>query len=97
MIAYGINYSNQIEKRKELIKTLIRTGKFYVLCSGNPAGIPLLLTPNPTFNNGKDSTIKLTDELKETYDKLGYTQANHDVAKDLEARILVPSKDCKMM
>ena len=71
MIVCDINYSNQIEKKKGLIRTLIRQGKFYLLFSGNPAGIPLLLTPNPTFNNGKGSTVKLTDGLKEFYDKLG--------------------------
>lgn len=92
MATFGINYSNQIEKKKELIRTIARTGKSALF------GPMLLLTPNPTLNNGKGSTIKLTDELKETYDKLGYTQKDHEIATELEARILVPSKqDCKIM
>src|SRR3954447_22342208 len=98
MATFGINYSNQIEKKKGLIKALIRQGKYFLIYTGNPAGIPLLLSPDPTFNNGKGSTIKLADELKETYDKLGYSQVNHQLAKELETRIVVPPKsDCKIM
>jgi hypothetical protein len=92
MATFGINYSNQIEKKKGLIRTLIRTGKSALF------GSVLLLTPDPTLNNGKGSTIKLTNELKETYDKLGYSQVDHQLAKELETRILIPPKqNCKIM
>ena len=90
MIAYGINYSDQIEKRKELIKTLVRTKNTALILGG---GVPMLfLTSEPTLNNGKGSTIRLASELKETYDKLGYTRADHKMAKELEARIVVHQK-----
>lgn len=36
-----------------------------------------LLVVDPVFNNGKDSTIKLTEEMKESNEKLGYSRADH--------------------
>jgi hypothetical protein len=41
MLVYGINYSNQIEKRKELIRTLIRTKNTALIAGG---GVPMLFS-----------------------------------------------------
>jgi hypothetical protein len=92
MCVYGINYSEQIEKNKELIRNLVRARDTAIF------GVPgLLLSSEPVLNNGKDSTVKLTDELKETYDELGRSQVDCQEVKELEARIVVPPKSsCKI-
>jgi len=64
MIVYGINYSEQIEDKKDLInaKNIGVTSLF---------PLPSLIFNNYSINNGKGSTIKLTNEMSETNDKLG--------------------------
>ena len=48
----------------------------------------------------QDSIIKLTNELRETEDKLGYTSSDHWRAHEVETKYLqeVPTKDnCRIM
>jgi hypothetical protein len=72
MLVYGINYSEQIERNKSSIISASRVGK---AIGGGLAG--LLLIPDPELNNGKGSTVKLTNEIKESNEKLGYSRADH--------------------
>ncbi|CFW92762.1 protein of unknown function [endosymbiont DhMRE of Dentiscutata heterogama] len=91
MIVYGINYSEQIEENKFKIINAHRTGR---ALGGGLLG--LFVIPDPEINNGKSSTIKLTDEINETNNKLG--QKVNDLSKTIEALIEVPPKDnCRIM
>ncbi|CAI2196978.1 16544_t:CDS:2, partial [Funneliformis geosporum] len=63
MIVYGVNYSEQIENNKDVIiaKNIVRS----------LGGFLSIITNNYSINNGKGSTIKLTNEMSETNGKLG--------------------------
>jgi len=91
MCVYGINYSEQIEKNKELIRNLVRAKDTAIF------GVPgLLLSSEPVLNNGKGSTIKLAEEIRETNERFG--ELDNDWSKELEARIQVPPKDnCRII
>jgi len=67
MLVYGINYSEQIEEKKNIISS-VRLSTF---------PYSFLVMPNQTINNDKGSTIKLANELAETEEKLGYTDDYH--------------------
>jgi len=91
MIVYGINYSEQIEDNKDLIiaKNIGVTSLF---------PLPSLIFNNYSINNGKGSTIKLTNEMSETNDKLGWK--TNDRSEAIERRYLqeVPAKEpCQIM
>ncbi len=58
MAVLGINYSQQIEDKKEDIITSHRLGKALV---GGLFG--LLVIPDPVLNNDKGSTINLRNEI----------------------------------
>ena len=63
MLVYGINYSEQIEDKKDIIRG-VRWNM-----PPHAALIPI--------NNDKGSTIKLVNEINETENKLNYTVSNH--------------------
>ncbi|CAJ0845810.1 4344_t:CDS:2 [Entrophospora sp. SA101] len=93
MLVYGINYSEQIERSKSAIINAHRIGR---TAAGGLLG--LALVPDPQLNNGKGPIIKLTNEIKESNEKLGYSRADHWQTKELEARIqVIPKKDCRIM
>jgi len=54
---YGIDYSKQIENKKDLIKGSFDVGKVVLL------GLPGLFIPKPTLNNDKGSTVNLKNEI----------------------------------
>lgn len=64
MIVYGINYSKQVEERKEEL-----VAKNVGLTVAFP--LPSLVFNNYSINNGKGSTFKLTEEMSESNSKLG--------------------------
>ncbi|CAH1764170.1 23389_t:CDS:2 [Entrophospora sp. SA101] len=63
---------DQIENRKSDIVNAHRMGRTTI---GGFSG--LVLVPDPQLNNSKGSTIKLTNEIKESNKKLGYSEVNH--------------------
>jgi len=60
MLVYGINYSEQIENKKNLIINSHRTGR---ALGGGLIG--LIVISDPTLNN-KGSTVKLINEISES-------------------------------
>lgn len=50
-------------------------------------------------NNGKGSTVKLTNEIEKTNSKLGKTTGNYynQIKTEYEAKTVVPHKDCRIM
>jgi len=86
MIIYGINYSEQVNGNK-----FGSSFCFSCFICHDSNG-------NPTFsgNNDKGNTIKLTNEMSETDDRLGYT--TNWRSNQMEERIEVPpKKDCRIM
>jgi hypothetical protein len=68
MIAYGINYSEQVERNKTALTAPIDVMRGFIA----PFTLGLSLIGGPcTVNNGKGSTIKLVNEMSESNDKLG--------------------------
>jgi hypothetical protein len=69
MLVYGINYSEQVENKKTSLTAPIDVARGFLA----PFTLGLTLISGPiTVNNNKGSTIKLTNEMRETDDKLGY-------------------------
>jgi len=56
-IVYGIDYSKQIENKKDLIRGSFDVGKVVLL------GLPGFFIPKPTLNNDKGSTVNLKNEI----------------------------------
>lgn len=99
MLTYGINYSEQVEDRSTILKSGTNSRLFL---GGLTLGVSILLTgaPELEINNGKGSTIKLTDEIRKTEDLLGYTWSGHERAKQIKEQYLqeVPPKEyCRIM
>lgn len=89
MIIYGINYSDQVYDNR---------GKFQTKNVGLTLFFPTpsLVLNNYDINNGKGSTIKLKDEIRETNNKLG--EKTNDRSEAIEARIEVPPREtCRIM
>jgi len=97
MLIYGINYSEQVEAKKTRLTAPIDIARGFIA----PFTLGLSLVGGPTtVNNDKGSTIKLTNEMRETDDKLGYITNGR--ANRMEMSIEVPPKQnerdcCKVM
>ncbi|RHZ35519.1 DnaJ domain-containing protein [endosymbiont GvMRE of Glomus versiforme] len=99
MLVYGINYSEQIEKRKNTIKT---TSSLYSkIIDLGTIGYNTSTTSSVIINNDKDSTIKLADEIRETDNILGCVAADHQKTKEMERQYLQevppPKQECSIM
>jgi len=90
MVVYGINYSKQEDRKDELIaKNIGLTVAF---------PIPALIFNNYSINNGKGSAIKLTNEMSESNDKLGWI--TNDWSRWIENKVqqeVPPKQNCKIM
>jgi hypothetical protein len=91
MMIYGINYSEQIEDKRE---TLNRARNFTRVFFS-----PFTWTTDePMINNDKGSTINLTNEMRETEDKLGWRTNSWSRQIENQARQEVPPKEyCRIM
>lgn len=92
MLVYGINSSEQVERQEGWFVT----NNFKNALLG---GLSSLFWHNYSINNGK-TTLKLSDEVRESNDKLGYTTSSHWRAEEIQRQYLqeVPSKaNCQIM
>jgi hypothetical protein len=75
MIGFGINYSEQVYDNKTALATKENSK---ALLAGVTFGTSLFLTGVPSIiNNDKGSTVRLTDEINETNNKLKYSRSDH--------------------
>jgi len=96
MIVYGINFSEQVEDNKALLTAPIDITRGILAIP--TFGLTLIGGPC-TVNNGKGSTIKLVNEMRESNDKFGWTTS--DRSERWQNQIVVPPKqserDCRIM
>ena len=94
MVVYGINYSEQVERKKGLLKS---TPDFFRgFFAPFTFGATIWAVDSPTINNDKGSTIKLINEMSESNGKLG--ERDNSLSDQIKARIEVPTKqNCRIM
>lgn len=93
MCVYGINFSEQVENNKTALTAPIDIGRGFLA----PFTFGLTLIGGPcTVNNGKGSTIKLTNEMSESNGRLG--EKDNWLSKEIKDNIEVPAKEyCRVM
>ena len=98
MIGFEINYSEQVYNNRTALTTRENSK---ALLAGVTFGTSLFLTGVPnTINNDKGSTVRLTDEINETNNKLKNSRSDHWQAKEIKKRYLqeIPPKEkCRVM